>query len=210
VVVEDGYVKLGGNGLAILALARYTTVTGDRSHVPFMVRLGNWVLSTQADDGRFTKHKVEWETRRVTEFVSGYYPGEAIFALVALYGVDPKERWFDAADRAVRFLIEVRDTGKSPAELSHDHWLLYGLDALYRERPAPRLARHAERITSAILCSATSHWDSDVEQRRHVRARRRPSSRRTTARAPSPTRAGRAPRAARRVGLGGRSLAARS
>jgi hypothetical protein len=89
----------------------------------------------------------------VKEFTSRYYPGEAILACLRIQPFDPEGPWLDAAARGARWLIEVRDAGVPTKELTHDHWLLYGLRELLRHRPDELYRGHAERITTAILTS---------------------------------------------------------
>jgi len=48
-VVEDGCAKLGGNGLAILALVKYMKVTESREHLPIVRKLALWIQTTQKD-----------------------------------------------------------------------------------------------------------------------------------------------------------------
>ncbi|MEE8523509.1 MAG: hypothetical protein V3T72_06225 [Thermoanaerobaculia bacterium] len=148
-VVERGEVKLGGNALAIVALAKYTAATGDRRYSRLIDDLGRWILTTQGEDGEFEIHKQSHPGGEVSDFVSGYYPGEALLALVRRPEPDPA--WIDAAERGARWLIEVRDRQVPDNALNHDHWLLYALDELYRLRPNPLYLQHATRITGAIL-----------------------------------------------------------
>lgn len=149
-VVEDGYVKLGSNALAIVALAKHAEVTGSARHRELLESLAKWLLITQSDDGEFTVHKQAMGTGKRESFVSQYYPGEALLGL--LRGARD-DIWIDAAARGARWLIEVRDRGVPIERLNHDHWLLYALDDLHRARPEPIFLRHAERITEAILKS---------------------------------------------------------
>ncbi len=161
-VVEDGEVKLGGNALAIIALAQHAAVTGERrpqstpldppkGTLPLIDDLGRWILATQGEDGEFKIHKQLHPGGEVTDFVSGYYPGEALLALVRR--PEPDVQWLDAAERGARWLINVRDRDVPVAELNHDHWLLYALSELHRLRPDPLYLEHATRITEAILGS---------------------------------------------------------
>jgi hypothetical protein len=151
VIVERGFVKLGGNALACVALTKYTEVTGDRTHLPLVGRLGRWMVKVQRANGRFGVHKQSFPEGKVDGFRSGYYPGEAVLALLRIHGIDGDDRWLDAAERAARYLIEDRDGGLETKELSHDHWLLYALDELYRKRPRDLYLRHARRIVTAIV-----------------------------------------------------------
>jgi len=157
-VVEGDVVKLGGNALAILALAEYQRATGDRRHLPAMVRLAEWIRGVQdPDTGRFTVHRQRYSDRKVSKFVSDYYPGEALLALARLYRVDDapadrkrREGWLDTAEKNARYLITVRD--KVPIEKQiHDHWLLYALEELYRLRKNPLYLHHAHRISGVIV-----------------------------------------------------------
>jgi hypothetical protein len=67
------------------------------------------------------------------------------------FEIDGDTRWLEAADAAARYLINVRDKGLSDVQLPHDHWLLYGLNELYRWEENPLFANHAFRISGAIV-----------------------------------------------------------
>lgn len=150
-VVEGGNVKLGGNGLASLALASYIEVTGDRTHLPLLLKMGTWMLSVQDKTGNFTVHKKRFPDGPVSDFRSLYYPGEAIFGLMRIYALDPRPEWLAGAAAAARYLINVRDKGLKDHELSHDHWLLYGLAELYQTSRESLFLEHGMRIASAII-----------------------------------------------------------
>ena len=150
-IVEGGEAKLGGNALAIIALARHARVTGDRGQLATMAKLARWIEQAQGDDGRFRIHKQNFPSGKVGRFRSQYYPGEAILALVRLSALDGNGKWLDVAERAAHYLIEVRDKDKPRRELPHDHWLLYGLNELYRARPKARYLDHAMTIAGVIV-----------------------------------------------------------
>ena len=149
-VVEGGHVKLGGNALALVALTKYVDLTNEQRYLPTLRNLGEWIVRSQGKDGRFNIHKQSQPEGATNDFVSSYYPGEAILALTRLYAIDPDPRWLDAAQRAAQYLIAVRDGNKSIDQLEHDHWLLYGLNALYRQRPNPMYLDHTLKIVQAI------------------------------------------------------------
>ena len=151
VVVEAGEVKLGGNALALLALAEHAELTGDRRHLGVMRQLARWMIGVQAAGGRFAVHKMSYPAGEPHLLVSAYYPGEAIFALARLYGIDPQEEYLDAAEKNALFLINTRDGRVLPGKLPHDHWLCYGLDELYRRRKKPVFLEHVDRISRAIV-----------------------------------------------------------
>jgi len=112
-IVEEGESKLGGNGLTIVALAKYTELTGNEEYYPLMTSLANWILSVQNDAGEFTVHKLDHETGVAADFTSDYYPGEALLALMRLYALDGDPTWLEAADKGAEWLITVRD-GEAP------------------------------------------------------------------------------------------------
>jgi uncharacterized protein YyaL (SSP411 family) len=149
-IVEAGEIKLGGNGLAILAIAKHAQVTGSEQYVGLASELARFVTSTQSAEGQFTIHKMDIDGS-VDDFVSGYYPGEAIFGLARLYEQDGNEAWITAAHRGALWLIEVRDGGKDISELDHDHWLLYALNELHAHNGDERYLIHARKITDAIV-----------------------------------------------------------
>jgi hypothetical protein len=128
VLVHNDTIKLGGNGLSLIALAKYCEVSQSLEHVPLMRKLAEWMVLTQRKDGWFPVHKMLKSRRQVSNFVSGYYPGEAILGLARLYRIDPDDRWLSAARKAAEYIIHVRDRDKPIP----DHWFMYGLNDLYR------------------------------------------------------------------------------
>lgn len=149
-VVEKGDVKLGGNALSILALAEYARVTGDRRHDEIMKELGEWILATQGKNGRFMVHKQSFPLGKVSSLVSEYYPGEAIFALMCIYGLTGEKKWLDGADAGALYQLKVFSM-LDDRKLPHDHWLLYGLNEVYRKRSRPEFMDGAMRFARVII-----------------------------------------------------------
>lgn len=149
-VIENDEIKLGGAGLAIVALAQYTEVTGDEQYIDTMEGLATWIAAAQAENGEFIAHKVTLPGNDVTSFRSDYYPGEALLALCRLYAIDGRSTWLNVAEAGASWLINTRDAGLETAELNHDHWLLYALNDLYTYRPDEQYLTHAMRIAEAI------------------------------------------------------------
>ncbi|MDP7399967.1 MAG: hypothetical protein QF541_24095, partial [Lentisphaeria bacterium] len=143
-------IKLGGVALAAVALAKHIEVTGNNRYQPQLIGLGKYIRGSQRANGSFI-HQRRPGTGHELPFVSEYYPGEAILALMRIYGIDPQDKWLDVAEGSASFLITERDAGKETLELIHDHWLLYGINELYRQRPNPLYLKHARRITETII-----------------------------------------------------------
>ncbi len=149
--VDIDSVKLGGNALAAIALAQYEAATGNTEYRERAASLVGWIQDVQDEAGQFTVHKESFPRGVASSFVSEYYPGEAVLALVRVFERTGDSSLLDTAERASRWLIQVRDGGKGVDQLSHDHWLLYGLDALHRHRPDPLYVTHAGKIVQAIV-----------------------------------------------------------
>ena len=142
-------IKLGGAALAVIMLVSEMDATGDKEHLKMAQKLTRYLESQQREDGSFvsSRNRKDGSER---DFISIYYPGEALLALVRMYSIDKNSRWLDVAERAAHYLIENRDKGKPTEKLPHDHWLLYGLNELYRERPKEIYLNHSRRIVAAM------------------------------------------------------------
>lgn len=161
-IVEKDFVKLGANALTLLTIAKYTSITNDSSYLETGRQLAAWMQDAQGSSGEFYIYKQKYSTQKNTNFVSLYYPGEAIFSLVRFYQVDPNPVWLDIAKNATDYIINIRDKDKSISQIEHDHWLLYGLNELYRVRPAPIYIEHTKKICQAIL-NAQCHKNEPID-----------------------------------------------
>lgn len=160
-VVENGEVKLGGNALAVIAMAKFTSLTGDDKYVPVMQSLASWMEVSMGVSGEFEVHKQSHPQGNRSRFISNYYPGEAILAFNRLFAVDGNSAWLDTAEKGAKWLINIRDMNKTQDDIGHDHWLLYALYDLYRSRPDPLYLKHAFRITESILLRQRQQTDTD-------------------------------------------------
>jgi hypothetical protein len=151
-IVENKNVKLGSNALGAIALSKYMEITGDRQYMDEMLAYGNWALATMDPiSGEFLASTVSHPGGEITSKESQYFPGETILAFLRIYRMDKNAKWLDAAEKAAQYLINVRDAGKEINELQHDHWLLYALNELYRERPNAIYLEHTLKIAQGII-----------------------------------------------------------
>jgi hypothetical protein len=145
VASAKGHAKLGGCGLAILALVALARASGDVGLLDTARRFAACALGFRRPDGDF-HHKIEIATGRVMPFRSEYYTGEILFGLAELAAETGDSRYLNAAtDSALR--LGQRDYGV----IEQSHWMLYSLARLWQMTGHPGLPAHAGRIAASIL-----------------------------------------------------------
>jgi hypothetical protein len=146
--------RVGGAGLALLALTKHAEVVETTTGLDTMRRLGRFIVHQQYPDGHFRDNddvRREEPARaegRKKEVI--YYAGEAILGLLRLYALDPDPSWLAAAKKGADYCVQVRDADKTDRDIDHDHWLSYALDDLIRIAPSPTYAEHAFKIARSI------------------------------------------------------------
>jgi hypothetical protein len=143
------YCKLGGAGLFLVALSKYTEATGDRSHLPLMQKMAKFIEFMQADDGDMTS-KYYFDDKKHKAFKSLFYPGEASYGLGLLHFIDNDPKWVEIGHNAVNWLHQSR-LGVVPRRLPVDHWLVISMNELYRAKPHDENKKHGFDIAKGMV-----------------------------------------------------------
>jgi hypothetical protein len=150
-IVEANEAKLGGTGLALLALIERYKVRPDPDSLLQMKRMAAFLVWMQEGSGKF-RSKLIYDKGRFAFFESVYYPGEAILALLRLYAIDPDPRWLQTARTGSDYLVknpvrsEVFDRG-------HHHWFAIALTELHAIVPRRRYYFEFWRIADSTFDS---------------------------------------------------------
>lgn len=116
--------KLGGAGIAVVALTEYMDVFGSREYQDACTALGEGILSQlDQSDGSYY-HVLNGDFTRKEAYRTVYYDGEATFALCRLYSLTKEQKWLDAAESAARHFIAEDYTQYK------DHWVAYSMNEL--------------------------------------------------------------------------------
>jgi hypothetical protein len=145
-VVDSGRIKLGGAGLAILALAGMHRETGNKTFLDIARRLGRYIRAEQGPNGDFIHSRI-YPSGEIRSFRSDYYTGEALFGLLVLH-----EHAGDPEDLEAVVKCEATLMRSDYGVKEQSHWMLYALEQLCRQRPSTEYAEHARKIVEDILC----------------------------------------------------------
>jgi hypothetical protein len=149
VLDNDGKAKLGGNGLALIALARQAELDPRAADLDAAKRLANLIMAMQHRSGEFDSY-YRLRGDEPAGGVSLYYPGEAILGLVSLYRITGDRRLIDSARRGADYLI--RSQRRMPA-LPPDAWLMQALESLHKVGREKKYADHALALADQMMAA---------------------------------------------------------
>lgn len=126
---KNDEIKLGGNGVAIVAMTEYMDALGNDKYMDLCRRLGGGILTMlDQQTGEFW-HVLNGDFTRKEAFRTVYYDGEATFGLCRLYTLTGEQRWLDAAVSAVDHFIAADYTQYK------DHWVAYSMNEITKSIP---------------------------------------------------------------------------
>ena len=90
--------------------------------------LGNFLLSMLKKDGDIYAY-YNLQTKEIDKTAQAiFYPGEAAAGLLALYEVDPQQKWLNAIKNIIAFLIRTRKS--MDLDIPFDHWSVLVIEKL--------------------------------------------------------------------------------
>ncbi len=120
--------KLGGAGLALVALLHVEQIEPGFTSLEQLRGLGRFLVYMQKSDGSFYS-KYYPDVGRSDIWQSMYYPGEAAFGLLLLFEKDPSPQWLHTATKALRSLAF---QGRHQQPLSPDQWYMLAAERWWR------------------------------------------------------------------------------
>jgi len=150
--------KLGGAGVALLALSAAEKVNPSSISVPEMqglARLGGYLMKW---NGAFYPRYIPSQGGRSTSGAVLYYPGEMILGWMAMYDQHPSPELMEWSVKAMMHLARQRAAERTAPP---DHWALISTAEMFRladrdhvEIPREALLNHAMQICHEMLETA--------------------------------------------------------
>ena len=155
--------KLGGAGLALIALVSLEQVAPGSTELEYMRQVGEFIRFLQNEDGSFNCRYRPHKGGKDDSWVSLYYPGEAALGLLYLASIDDNQEyysnWIEAAKKALLYLEDLRRT-QDLEEVEPDHWALLAtarLLPLLDETTSDywRIYQHGVKVVESMLSVLT-------------------------------------------------------
>lgn len=142
-------------------ILRYAEIFGANGDIEKAERIADFIMTMQdADTGRFV-HVLDYPSLEIRdEFRVIYYPGEACYGLLRLYGHTGRAQYLNTVKKAFDFFIEKR------YDRFADHWLAYATDELTRHLPEDKYYEFGLRNVFGqlnFISERTTAWPTFLE-----------------------------------------------
>lgn len=117
-------IKLGAQALAILAMAKFQTITGNTKYESIINQLIQGIEDRFVDEAGETIHILNKELETKKRFNIIYYDGEAVFSILRGYAITKNDRHLQLAKQLFDRFVEQN------YERYHDHWLSYATNEI--------------------------------------------------------------------------------
>ena len=121
---KSSEIKLGGCGVAVIALTEYMDAFDSDKYQKVAEKLGNGILTMLDQESGEYYHVLNKDYSHKEAFRTVYYDGEATFALCRLYKLTGDEKWLNAAKSAVEHFIDADYVQYK------DHWVAYTMNEI--------------------------------------------------------------------------------
>ncbi len=149
--------KLGGAGLALVALSGLKSIDSDSVDIETLRKLAKFIQFMLKEDGNYYSKYNFLKGGRLDDWTSLYYPGEAALGLAMLYEVDPDPKWINTSVKILNYLAESR---KGKSKVPDDHWALLATNKIFKlseknkfDFPKQLFIDHALQICENIIRS---------------------------------------------------------
>lgn len=151
-VLDEGFIKLGGAGLALNALCGLYDATSAEKYLTLAGKIAAFVLKQRRQDGDFI-HVRPYPVGPIHPARSNFFTGQALLGLLYHWHQTRLDDVLDASMDSIAKLGQM-DTGVK----TQSHWMLYALERAYKARPDKVTLDYANRIASTIM--ADKHYRS--------------------------------------------------
>lgn len=117
-------IKLGAQALAILAMAKFQTITGNDKYQTIITQLIQGIDERFVNEEGETTHILDDQLETKKKFNIIYYDGEAVFSILRGYAITKDERHLQLAKKLFDRFVEKK------YERYHDHWLSYATNEI--------------------------------------------------------------------------------
>ena len=150
-IVEGGVAKLGGSALAVLALLTQVGVVPNlERHVE---RLCGYLLSQRLSPGKYVDKRDAISGTRLP-FLSDYYTGQTIFALLEAYKAFGCTEYLRCAEEDLTVLLP-----RQYGVVSQNHWMMYAVSSCYEISRHECCMEYARAFVRALIANPSYRLD---------------------------------------------------